>query len=205
MKKIYFSDLYPARYHLVSSRHESCNRVRSKDECETAARELGLSDTTAHMEDTSRYPPYCYYYNGRSLYYNIRTLRKKSCSVGWKCICKGPPVKYHLVSFGTSCEHVTSKDECEAAARMLGLKNTKANDESTDILPPYCFYKNSSLSYNTRSSSNATCSLYGRCICKIENAATTTAPSHSLLHTLYKETAVPAVNTVTMTTKLTGR
>lgn len=48
----------------------TCERVTSKADCEMAATQLGLLDTEASDEDTPDYPPYCYLFEGRSLYFN---------------------------------------------------------------------------------------------------------------------------------------
>ena len=59
-------------------------------ECETAARDLGLSDTTVikdeHSSGVGYDPPYCYY-EGGSLKYNPG-VNTGGCSSGDKCICK---------------------------------------------------------------------------------------------------------------------
>ena len=68
----------------------SCGRVRTKSDCEEAARQLGLSDTSATEEDVENWPPYCYFYNGNSLYFNKRSNGARDCdSQHAVCICKG--------------------------------------------------------------------------------------------------------------------
>ena len=77
---------------MVTSSDTSCNRVTSSDECEAAARELGLADTSAHIEDMPSYmPPNCFYHDGLSgyhLYYNTGSSSNAACSSTIKCICK---------------------------------------------------------------------------------------------------------------------
>jgi len=66
----------------------TCERVTSKEECQEAARQLGLSDTTANEEAEYNYPPYCYFYDGFSLYFNKQLNSETVCSPDNACICK---------------------------------------------------------------------------------------------------------------------
>ena len=65
----------------------SCSRVKSMSECETAARALGLSDTTVTNdgENWSSDPPYCYFEGGALKYNPGRNTG--SCSGSDVCIC----------------------------------------------------------------------------------------------------------------------
>ena len=92
-----------AQYHLVTS-GTSCVRVTSKDECEAAARMLGLSDTTAIVDYVYKWPPYCLHSNGL-LYYNTRAYESTTeCSSSYKCICKGT---VHSLSLGRDRHYFT--------------------------------------------------------------------------------------------------
>ena len=66
----------------------TCERVTSKAECEEAASQLGLSDTTASVETTGGYPPYCYLFYGDDLYFNNDGNSRTECSSRDPCICK---------------------------------------------------------------------------------------------------------------------
>ena len=70
----------------------TCTRVTSKEECEDAARQLGLADTEAGEETVSDWPPYCYFYdhgNRQELYFNKDGNAISECNSDGKiCICK---------------------------------------------------------------------------------------------------------------------
>lgn len=79
-------------------------------------------------------------------------------------------MKYIKVTSGSSCIRVTSKAECEEAARQLGLSDTLATEEEKSNWPPHCYFnKEKSLYYNKRSDSARDCNSHTRtCICKDE-------------------------------------
>ena len=64
--------------------------MTTKQGCETAARELGLSDTTANEVAYPWRTPYCYYLYGSSLYFNAAFNSTEPCSDRDQCICKLP-------------------------------------------------------------------------------------------------------------------
>ena len=87
-------------YNLVTS-GSSCNRVTTISECETAARALGLSDTTAEYDEKPQNrlhwrendPPYCYYWiyrtnNTKVLKFNPGGTNTGPCLSFDQCICK---------------------------------------------------------------------------------------------------------------------
>ena len=66
-----------------------CIRIRDKAECEKAARLLKLSDQSAGVDDDSEdYPPHCYHYLGKHLYFNTASQPRTKCSRTNPCICK---------------------------------------------------------------------------------------------------------------------
>ena len=73
-------------YSLVTSGN-SCGRIKSKAGCEQAARQLGLSDTEASEENVSDYPPYCYIYDGKKLWFNTNGDSPSGCNSDEACIC----------------------------------------------------------------------------------------------------------------------
>ena len=157
----------------------SCERVTSKDDCELAAEELELVATTATEETVSDFPPYCYQwedfeYEGEySLYFNNNGSSTAICSGYSTCICKNdgtspPPSSYDLVTSGSSCERITSKDDCELAAEELGLDDTTAGEETESDYPPYCYLTfDGDLWFNNNGDSTAECTQSSRCICKV--------------------------------------
>ena len=80
------------------------------------------------------------------------------------------PSGYYLVTSGTACERITSRIECEEAARKLGLfYDTSAEGANTSIYwPPYCYYDLlEGLFFNVDGNSTSQCSASDRiCICK---------------------------------------
>ena len=62
---------------------------------------------------------------------------------------------------------MTTKVECEAAARGLGLSDTTATEESTSDWPPYCYFYRNELYFNTAFGSSASCFDQVQCVCKL--------------------------------------
>ena len=149
----------------------TCERIKSKAHCEEAAKELGLSDTSPSDENTSGWPPYCYFLQGIqgiTLYFNtghkaIQSSVKECNSDSMVCLCH----KYYRVTEGSTCERVTSKAECELAAKQLDLSDTEALVEDKSDWPPFCYlYKGRSLFYNTAGNNASECNSDSVCICK---------------------------------------
>ena len=80
--------------------------------------------------------------------------------------------RYVRVMNGTNCERVTSKKECEEAARQLRLSDTEAwNETMTHSWPPYCYFSQHGgqhvLYFNEYGNSAAHCKETEKeCICK---------------------------------------
>ena len=88
-------------------------------------------------------PKYCYYkqkivksnpyLENRRLYFNpVSNLPSGSCTKEKFCLCGTkaevtPTTNYVSVSEVNNCEWITSKEECEAAAKELGLSDITAN------------------------------------------------------------------------------
>ena len=82
---------------------------------------------------------------------------------------------YSSVANGDICERITTKGDCETAARELGLSDTTAVDSDNlsgnpENSPPNCYYKpgnptNLKLIFNTDFTSNASCSNERNCLC----------------------------------------
>ena len=78
-------------------------------------------------------------------------------------------VVYSLVKSGNSCGRITTKKDCEIAARKLGLSDTTAGKPSVPTTrPPYCYHHvtQGGLWFNTEFTSNASCSNERPCLCK---------------------------------------
>ena len=69
-----------------------CRYVKTASACESAARELGLSDITVEddgQNSVSYDPPFCYFEGGR-LKFNSLGTNTGACTTGDQCICTGP-------------------------------------------------------------------------------------------------------------------
>ena len=68
---------------------------------------------------------------------------------------------------GNICGKITTVEECETAAKALGLSDTIAYNTSNHGWPPHCFYKaeHKFLIFNADSTSPTTCSNIEQCIC----------------------------------------
>ena len=74
---------------------------------------------------------------------------------------------YIKVTSGSTCDRITSKAECQEAARKLGLANTVAFEMTNSHWPPYCFFnKGQSLWYNNNANAASKCNKKKVCICK---------------------------------------
>ena len=100
----YLIKYIPAGYTRVTS-GSTCDRVTSKAKCEEAARQLGLSDTTAAEETVSDWPPYCYFTS--ALWFNYGNSVNECNSNDRVCICHSSSVdvcgKSLLISFTCKC------------------------------------------------------------------------------------------------------
>ena len=76
-------------------------------------------------------------------------------------------VTYTRVNSGSACDMVTTKAECQEAARQLGHSDTSASEETVSNYPPYCYIHNGNgLWFNNQGSSATACSSNNVCICK---------------------------------------
>ena len=75
---------------LVTTDGIACTRITDLQSCEEAARQLGLSDTTARDDDDGNVPtsdpPYCYF-EGSELYFNEYGNNTGDCSITDQCLC----------------------------------------------------------------------------------------------------------------------
>ena len=78
--------------HTASVYTGTCQRASTKEECETLARELGLSDTTATTATNANSPPGCYNKASsekQKLWFNKLVNGNTSpCTDIRKCLCK---------------------------------------------------------------------------------------------------------------------
>ena len=83
-------NFYVAAYILVESSEVACNDIKTTSECEAAALELRLPDTSVTDDGQNGFgqdPPYCYFENG-SLKFNYGGTNTGLCgSNNDKCIC----------------------------------------------------------------------------------------------------------------------
>ena len=102
--------LNPSDYTLIETSDVTCKPIKKKEECEKAARQLGLSDIKAgtRQDPVHLDPPYCYFEgNGTKEYlaFNADGINTGECGAtndGWtdKCLCHntyssilpGPPL-----------------------------------------------------------------------------------------------------------------
>ena len=150
-----------AIYHMRESGR--CDRfLTTPADCVAAATALGLSDTSA-SETNGPGVPYCSF-DSSSLNFNNRVSSTTVCSTFSRCICLGagpplppspplppglPPASYVAITAG-SCElfgyeHVTTVEECNAAANFLTLSapsaSAKTCTSSYSFCPLGCVYE----------------------------------------------------------------
>ena len=163
--------MYFTGYTQVTS--HGCNYITTAQECECAATNMGLLDTTAYVSSwgsTSRQPG-CFYHPSGSLYFNTNSASTYSCSSDPTCVCR--TTSYKLVSSGRSCTWITNQLECETAARALGFSNPNpvyVYNYGNSYAPGCWIYTPNrvSLYFNPASTSTANCGNGGHdCICRI--------------------------------------
>ena len=78
-----------AGYEVVTEGTE-CQRIQSKADCEAAVTGLEIAIGLTAIEETAiGWPPYCYLYQGRYLYFNKQTDSDQPCdSFNMVCICR---------------------------------------------------------------------------------------------------------------------
>merc|ERR550534_2465387 len=141
------------KYREVIKFDEGCDRIKTIEECQIAARILGLPDTIAEddRQTRKRYdPPYCYFEHKR-LKFNADGTNYGKCSPFDKCLCgcgepdpltKPPPVtspggKYTLiVDTNHVCKHIKTIEECQEAAVALKLRDQTVRDDGHTGLGP---------------------------------------------------------------------
>jgi len=160
-----------ATYELKTS--GSCSTyIDSVAECSTAAKSLGLSDTSPSDDGATYDPPGCYLEAG-SLKFN-HGWNKGVCHKGDTCLCK--TTTYELKTSGRCSTYIDSVAECSTAARSLGLSDTSPSDDGVTYDPPGCYFEAGSLKFN-QGGNRGTCSSAGRtgltpdtCLCKTGKA-----------------------------------
>ena len=131
----------------------TCNPIKTKEECEKAARQLGLSDIRASYDGTYADPPYCYIEGSgdtQKLKFNEDGANTGLCGDAFddkpeyldRCLCQNDDGSgYTLVETSDiNCTRIKTKDKCEEAARQLGLTDVDAYVEiRARFDPPYCY------------------------------------------------------------------
>ena len=78
--------------------------------------------------------------------------------------------EYTRVTSGPFCQRITSKTECEEAAKELGLSGTEAEEETVSDWPPNCYFSTdgdgAGLWFNNDGDSAEHCDRNQICICK---------------------------------------
>ena len=89
-----------------------------------------------------------------------------------------------VTTSGSSCNRVSTEEECRLAASILGASDTELSTESTYNYPPDCYLYGgtleSSLYFNYQDSSTTPCSSDNACICRAQGD-----PDHKFLKIFY--------------------
>ena len=82
--------------------------------------------------------------------------------------------EYSLVTTGRKCIRITTKDQCEKAAELLGMDDVEAATVTQTAYqekhPPFCYYKPDEsevhrLRFNPNSEGTGNCSAARNCLC----------------------------------------
>ena len=82
-----------------------------------------------------------------------------------------PAPPYKLMKMNSACNPVTSLASCSAAAVSLGLADTTASDDGQNgasFDPPYCYFENGKLKFNSNGKNTGSCSSSDQCVCKAQ-------------------------------------
>lgn len=78
-----------------------------------------------------------------------------------------------VTSSSIRCAPITSLSECNTAAAALGFLDTTASDDGTrrrssgvTYDPPYCYFEENELKYNSNGNNKGACSPLDQCLCK---------------------------------------
>ena len=75
---------------------------------------------------------------------------------------------YKVVISGSTCTRITSLSECSEAAVALGLSDKTAEDDGSSGKngdPPYCFFEDDELKFNSDGTNTGDCKLKDACLC----------------------------------------
>jgi len=81
-------------------------------------------------------------------------------------------LSYELLTSGSCAVAITSIDECSSAAEQLGLSDTTASDDGQSRAswdPPYCYFENSNLKFNSDGRNRGPCTRTDKCLCQVAN------------------------------------
>jgi len=115
-----------AGYVMVTSGTD-CTRITTKADCETAASALNIADgLTATEENAYGWPPYCYLYDGRWLYFNKYTDgNNEACGAGSKeCLCVEPEAEAETEN---SVEEQQSECACDYDTEFCVMNGLNAD------------------------------------------------------------------------------
>ena len=87
--------------------------------------------------------------------------------------CRIADSEYSLVTAGRECIRITTKDQCEKAAKSLGMDDVEASTvegKFQETNPPFCFYKQDELHrhrlrFNWNGAGMGNCSTVRNCLC----------------------------------------
>ena len=92
---------------------------------------------------------------------------------------------------GTQCNRIRTRSLCERAARILGLSDTSASDDTDgngpDSDPPYCYFESSTLTFNQDATNTGGCSTSDVCLCTLGSGTQGNAESFAFLNVDSKE------------------
>ena len=163
-------------YLLVENGDISCDYIRSVSECETAARQLGLSDITAYGIDSTFGPPYCWQHWSGHLYFNTRSSSMTACDANnRKCLCRQNDLcaKYPCkegegdCDDDTECEGslVCGKDNCESGPSDMDCCRQRSN------LTHYTFCAQEGICKEGEGGCNSDLECEGSLVCGSNNCA----------------------------------
>ena len=97
-----------------------------------------------------------------------------------------PPLPDVTIVTSGTCETsigggvIQSVSACSAAAAVLGLSDTSASDDNqspgVSFYPPYCYYSDGSLKFNSLGLNTGRCTVFDRCLCWVVPPPLTALP-----------------------------
>jgi hypothetical protein len=182
------------KYAKVENGHFCDTPIKTIEECSEAGARLEFADTHAvddYQVSSSSDPPWCYSEEGK-LKFNSNGGNIGRCTPFDICLCKvvaGTGVasftEYEALDTGKCPQPIRTKKECQEAAiglqyklgiTIVGVSAIEDYQDTRSTDPPFCYYEDNTLKFNSNGGNTGDCSATDRCFCIKPKPGTPGAP-----------------------------